>query len=184
MIQIHFFPALTGISLLWLMVRAAVWIKQRRISLRRDAQLLPVYICLIVVARFTFFPLETVDGVIQPLEFDAAQVLPFRINRIPIVNLLDYDTPQEAWLNLIGNVAMFVPIGIVWPAVFRQLRTPCRAIAAGFGFSLCIEVLQLPFYRRCSDINDLILNTTGFLLGYGIWLLAKEIRRIHKRRVR
>ncbi|MBR5859317.1 MAG: VanZ family protein, partial [Clostridia bacterium] len=46
-------------------------------------------------------------------------------------------------------------------------------IAAGAGVSLLIEILQLPFYDRVSDIDDLLLNTLGFAIGYGIYRLVK-----------
>ena len=82
---------------------------------------------------------------------------------------------KEALLNLIGNAAMFIPLGIVWPAVFKKLNTHGKVIAAGVGVSLAIEILQLPFFDRATDIDDLILNSAGFLLGYGIYLLAKRI---------
>ena len=81
-------------------------------------------------------------------------------------------------LNLIGNTAMFIPLGIVWPSVFKKLDTPWKVIAAGVGFSVCIEILQLPFYDRVSDVDDLILNTAGCLVGYGIYALAKWIRKM------
>ncbi|MBQ1281708.1 MAG: VanZ family protein, partial [Oscillospiraceae bacterium] len=73
-----------------------------------------------------------------------------------------------------GNSAMFIPVGVIWPAVYRELRTHGRAITAGIGFSLCIELLQLPFYDRVTDIDDLILNTLGYLAGYGILLLVRR----------
>ena len=72
---------------------------------------------------------------------------------------------------------MFIPIGIIWPAVFRKLDTHRKIIAAGVGFSLCIEILQLPFFDRVTDIDDLILNSLGFLMGYGIYLLVKKSRK-------
>ena len=83
---------------------------------------------------------------------------------------------KEALLNLIGNTAMFIPLGIVWPAVFKRLNTHGKVIAAGVGISLTIEILQLPFFNRATDIDDLILNSAGFLMGYGIYLAV--VRRI------
>ena len=149
--------------------------KNKKCEWKRELQLILVYICLIVVARFTFCPFGKVDGKIQPLIFDVANAFPPRINWIPMVNLLDYEVFSEILLNLIGNTAMFIPIGIVWPVCFKQLNTHGKVIAAGIGFSLAIEILQLPFYDRVSDVDDLILNTAGFLIGYGIYLLVKKI---------
>ena len=146
MIQIPFAAAMLLVSFLWILVRAAVCINQKHISWKREAQLMLVYICIVVVMRFTFFPFSKVGGRIQPLLFDAAAVFPPRINLIPFVNLLNYEIYKEMLINVIGNTTMFIPLGIVWPSVFRKLNTHGKVIGAGIGFSLCIEILQLPFY--------------------------------------
>lgn len=175
MIVISYPVLICVITAISLMLRAAVWIRQKEILWRREIQLLPVYICIIVVARFTFFPFSKINGQIQPLIFDAATVFPPRVNFLPFVHLRDYQVFQEAMLNIIGNTAMFIPLGIVWPAVFKELNTHGKVLAAGAGFSLCIEILQLPFYDRVTDIDDLILNSLGFAAGYGIYLLVRWI---------
>ena len=166
-----------AISCAWVLIRTANAVRQKHFSWKRELQLMLVYICIIVVTRFTFFPFSKVNGQVQPLIFDAAQMFPFRINLRPFVYLFDYPTMREALLNLIGNTAMFIPLGIVWPSVFRQLDTHKKVLAAGFGYSLCIEIIQLPFFSRVSDIDDLILNTLGFAMGYGIFLLVKKLRK-------
>lgn len=169
------------ISCIWLAVRFFCWLKTKKFSWKRELELLTVYICIVVVVRFTFFPFDKIDGRLQPLLFDAARAFPFRINRIPFVNLMDYPERRSALLNIIGNTTMFLPLGIVWPAVYRKLNTHKKVIAAGVGVSLCIEILQLPFFDRVSDIDDLILNSVGFLAGYGIFLLFRIIRNQIKR---
>ena len=174
MLAISYSSMLAAISILWLLVRAAVFIKTGRLNWKREAQLLLVYVCLIVVARFTFFPLSKVNGQVQPLLFDAARMLPLRINLVPLVHLLDYPVFREAMLNLIGNTAMFLPVGVLWPLVYRELNTHTRVLSAGAGFSLCIEILQLPFFDRVTDIDDLLLNFLGFLMGYWLYLLFKK----------
>ena len=177
MIKITYPEMLLAISALWIAVRAFFAVKNKRIDIKRELQLILVYVCLIVVARFTFCPLRKVDGVIQPLLFDPANILPFRINLIPFVNLFDYDIFSEALINFIGNTAMFIPLGIVWPIVFKELDTPLKNLTAGAGFSLLIEILQLPFFDRVSDVDDLLLNTIGFAMGYGIYKLARLFKK-------
>lgn len=172
MIQIPYCTMFSTITVLWILLRMLVAYRSRTLSWKREAQLVLVYICIVVVVRFTFCPFGKVNGRIQPLLFDPANYFPFRINLLPFVHLLDYPTKGEILLNLIGNTAMFLPLGIVWPLAFRQLDTHRNVMAAGFGCSLCIELLQLPFFSRVSDIDDLILNTLGFALGYGIYLLV------------
>lgn len=182
MIAISCTSVMLGITLLWMLVRGVVCLRRRSVFWKRELQLLLVYICIMVVTRFTFFPFSKVDGHVQPLLFDPGKILPLRINVLPVVYLFDYPVFREALINFAGNTAMFIPLGIVWPAVFRQLDTPGKAIAAGVGYSLLIEVLQLPFFDRVSDIDDLILNSLGVVMGYGIYLLAKTAIRLTKRR--
>ena len=90
MMEIPYRTAVAGISLVWLAVRGISWVRQKKICLRRELELLVVYICLIVVARFTFFPFGKVDGHIQPLLFDAAAMWPPRYNLKPVIYLTDY----------------------------------------------------------------------------------------------
>ena len=177
MLNINYGTLCLMITGIWILIRAAVGIKTKKISWKREIQLLLVYICIVVVARFTFFPFSKVNGQIQPLVFDLSKAFPPRINLVPVVHLMDYPEMRKAMLNLIGNTTMFIPLGIVWPSVFPQLDCHKKVIAAGVGASLCIEILQLPFFDRVSDIDDLILNSLGFLVGYGIYLLVKKLRR-------
>lgn len=176
MIPISYSAAAGILTLLWLLVRFAVYRKRGRLCWQRETQLLLVYICLVVVLRFTFFPFEKVDGKLQPLIFDAANALPFRINLIPFVHLMAYPDRRSALLNLVGNTAMFIPLGIIWPWVFPQLNTHIKAMAAGIGVSLTIELLQLPFHARVTDIDDLMLNSLGYFLGYLLCLLVRRLK--------
>lgn len=177
MVKISYTFVICLISILWLLIRGFVYAKHRSINWKRELQLLLVYICIIVVVRFTFFPFSKVNGHIQPLLFDAVRLFPPRINLLPFVDLMDHPTLQEALLNIIGNTTMFIPLGVIWPIVYKQLDSHGKVIAAGVCFSLSIEVLQLLFVDRVSDIDDLILNSAGFLAGYGIYLLWNTVRK-------
>lgn len=180
MLQISYPVLFAIISLIWVLVRFYCARKTGHFSWKREAQLMLVYICIVVVVRFTFFPFFKVNGKIEPLVFDPATVFPLRINLIPFVNLFDYEVFKELLINVIGNTTMFIPLGIVWPSVFKELNTHGKVIAAGVGVSLTIEILQLPL-DRVSDVDDLILNTLGYVIGYGIYLLVKRIKRLVKK---
>ena len=176
MIQISYGAMILAVSIIWCVIRVIVALCNKRVDVVRELQLLLVYVCIVVIIRFTFCPFGTVDGRIQPLLFDAERILPFRINLIPFVYLFDYETVREIMLNLLGNSLMFVPVGIVYPIVYKKLNTHVKVIAAGIGFSLAIELLQLLFFDRVSDVDDLILNSLGYVLGYLIYLLVKRIK--------
>ena len=176
MIAISYGTMFLFISTIWCVNRAIIWAKNKNIDWNRELQLLLVYICIVVISRFTFCPFGKIDGQIQPLIFDVEQILPFRINLFPFVYLFDYETMRAAILNIVGNTFMFVPVGIVFPIVYKKLDTHIKAITAGIAISLTIEILQLPFYNRVSDIDDLILNSLGYILGYFLYLGVSRIK--------
>lgn len=181
-IQISYTSMVVLISIIWCLVRVLCAVKSKRVAWKRELQLLLVYICIIVVARFTFFPFSKVNGEIQPLIYESTRVFPFRINLIPLVKLFDYPEMRDILINVLGNTAMFIPLGVVWPSAYKSLDTHKKVISAGVGVSLCIEIMQLPFYDRVSDVDDLLLNSLGFIIGYLLYLLAKligkKVRRI------
>ncbi|HEY0738347.1 MAG TPA: VanZ family protein [Herpetosiphonaceae bacterium] len=106
--------------------------------------------------------------------------------RLPIqmVNLIPFKTIlagiQRGGLlfnvNVLGNIVAFVPLGVLVPALSRRLSVPAAVLAAGAFVSVSIEVLQWLFARRVADIDDVILNVVGALMGYGCaLLLAKDV---------
>jgi glycopeptide antibiotics resistance protein len=84
--------------------------------------------------------------------------------------------------NIAGNMAMFIPTGIVLPVEYKELAGFWKTVAAGALLSLSIEILQLPFPSRASDVDDLILNTLGVAVGYGIYAAVKRLtgKRYHE----
>ena len=176
MVEISFLFLEIAFAAIWLMIRIAIWIKEKYIDWMREAILLLMYINLAVILRFTFFPMSKVDGHIQPLVFDVATAFPFRVNLLPLVKLFDYDSKKDLLLNVIGNAAMFVPSGIVLTIVYKRLNTFGKVLLVGVGISLCIEIIQLPFSVRATDVDDLILNTIGVIVGYGIYTLVQCVR--------
>lgn len=161
----------------WIVIRVIVWIRNRKIDWKREALLLLMYVNLAVIIRIVFFPMERSYGKVQPLLFDPGAILPFKIILSPFVRMFDFETKTGALINVTGNVAMFIPSGIILPILYRKLDRFRKVVAAGALISLCIEILQLPLSTRTSDINDLILNTAGTAIGYGIYALAKSVIR-------
>ncbi|MBE6990551.1 MAG: VanZ family protein [Ruminococcaceae bacterium] len=177
MIEISFFTLEVAFTAIWLLIRIIIWVKQKRVDWRREAVLLLMYINLAVIIRFVFFPRTLVAGHVQPLVFEMAAIFPLRINLVPLAHLFDYGSVRDTIWNVVGNAAMFIPSGIVLPIVYRKLNSFWKVVAAGASISLCIEILQLPFASRASDIDDLILNTLGVVVGYGIYAAIKRFRR-------
>lgn len=100
----------------------------------------------------------------------------FGINLLPLVDMLN-DPVRSAVLNLL-NILMFVPLGLLLPAIWPNYRSLRRMALTGFGFSLSIELIQI-FSWRLTDIDDLLTNTLGAVLGY---YLFQQIHHILKQK--
>ncbi len=81
---------------------------------------------------------------------------------------------EYAVMNTAGNIFAFLPLGILCPVLFKPLRRWFRMAAVGFLVSLAIETLQLLTGAGVFDVDDLILNTIGTLLGYAVLQLLKR----------
>ena len=102
------------------------------------------------------------------------------------INLVPFQIFVDAWteavskhnfqpliISLAGNIGIFVPLGLFIPLLWR--RTLKQTVLAAFLVSLSIELCQLS-QARCSDIDDLWMNTLGALIGWWVyWLLQRFI---------
>ena len=75
-----------------------------------------------------------------------------------------------AFLNLGGNIIGFLPFGY-------RFRNGLLTGLLGFSLSLFVECAQLVWKVGCFDVDDLILNTLGAFIGYGIFVICNQLRR-------
>ena len=72
------------------------------------------------------------------------------------------------WRNIILNILMFVPLGFMIPLLFKKCKRWYITYLKGFGATLFIEILQLISKRGIFELDDIINNTLGCIIGYGI----------------
>jgi glycopeptide antibiotics resistance protein len=82
-------------------------------------------------------------------------------------------------INFLGNLFAFVPMGLIPPLILRRRITPRQVALFSLTLSLMIEVPQFLTGRRVADVDDLILNTAGGLLGYAMVVLVRGRSRSH-----
>lgn len=90
------------------------------------------------------------------------------LNRVPLV-----DTEP---IDMLGNVLVFLPLGVLLPIVAR-VDSALRVLLSAVMLSLTMELLQLVnaitgHGGHIADVNDLLANTVGAVLGYGIFRMA------------
>lgn len=89
---------------------------------------------------------------------------------------------RDPFFILIGNILLFVPFGFLFPLAVEQMKKTKRAtsfvliVGMSMLLSIFIEINQFLFTYRVADIDDVILNTTGGLVGAICYRLAKIIK--------
>ena len=68
--------------------------------------------------------------------------------------------------NVIGNICVFVPFGVFLPKLFVKCKNIFLTILFSFEVSLCVEIVQLVTKVGSFDVDDLLLNTLGGLVGF------------------
>lgn len=91
-------------------------------------------------------------------------------------------TPQEHAF-VIENILLFVPFGVLFPMAVEGSqnggsrmtdRLSRCTVVFGFLCSVCIETVQLITERGYCQLDDVVMNTLGSLVGYIIFLIAKK----------
>lgn len=83
----------------------------------------------------------------------------------------------QVWLNPLLNVAMFFPLGALLPLAAKPFQRWYWMLATGMGTSLVIEMFQYILGRGQADVDDLICNTLGTMLGYCLCMLSVSLIR-------
>lgn len=89
---------------------------------------------------------------------------------------------KAAWRNIILNYAMLIPLGIMLPMKTKWFQTFWKTYLAGFSFSLCIELIQLIYNKGIFECDDLLGNTVGTMIGYGLFAVILSIKNLIKKK--
>ena len=83
-----------------------------------------------------------------------------------------------SWRNIILNICMFVPLGILLPMGIRFFRSFWKVSLTGFLLTVFIEASQLLLKRGMFELDDLMDNTLGTMIGYGLYVLGVYLLQI------
>lgn len=84
------------------------------------------------------------------------------------ISLLKYEL-----LDFAENIVLYIPLGLLFPLSFEKIRFP-QCLLGGFGLSFAIEMIQ-PFIGRYCNIDDIICNTLGAVVGYLAFLIISKL---------
>lgn len=105
--------------------------------------------------------------------WQSANLIPFRT--IELYLAPSPLNPAIRMQNLAGNVLLFIPFGVLLPLLIHRFHSIIRTTVGSAAFSLFYEVVQLLFGFGSFDVDDVLLNTIGGMIGYGLfyaWRIA------------
>jgi glycopeptide antibiotics resistance protein len=151
---------------------AAVWgaVRMRAGAPLRRAAVESVFAgYLLALAAVVALPFGRVHGL-------QGQQVAASINLVPFATVFGLipEFPGQVVRQLAGNAVLFAPLGFLSPVIFAHLRMPLALAFAALAVSLGIEVVQLALRlmslsQRSFDVDDVILNVIGALIGYALW---------------
>lgn len=161
---ISVFPVVAVLSLVCYL--PIYFLQRKKIGKRPFLRHLTIYALLGVIFSILFITIF-MWGVpqIAPAEYRFYNLVPF----IWVRETYEMGAAKMFW-QLSMNIVMLIPFGIFLPAVFPNMRRWFKTAIVIFLFMLCIECVQY-FIGRSADVDDLIMNTAGGMLGYGIFRL-------------
>jgi glycopeptide antibiotics resistance protein len=93
------------------------------------------------------------------------------------INLVPFSDTDIDVIGYLLNVVLFLPLGIILPFLWAEFRNYMSVMLVGAALSLGIELSQL-VNNRATDIDDLILNTFGAILGFLIYRLICRVLKL------
>ena len=100
-------------------------------------------------ARYNFVPLKTIRWYLE----------------LPKITTDSY-LLRHGYINLIGNIVMFIPLGLLLPKVCKPMKQFWTFLLSAIVGIVAMEVLQLLSGLGICDVDDLILNLFGAMIGY------------------
>ena len=113
------------------------------------------------------YKIEGLRGLINIIPFKE-MIETLSDNSIPIMNPIR---------NIVGNILIFIPLGFFIPIINPNFKKIVKVTLIGFFASLSIEILQIFTMGNVCDIDDVIFNTIGVLIGIVIYKLFIKLKK-------
>lgn len=123
------------------------------------------YLCMMLI---NIVGIPTLNEFIRMSQLGKAIFNP-NINLIPFSDGLSF--------SFIANIFLFIPLGFLCPLISSAYARVKNVFFIGLGLSLFIEIVQLFTLYRATDINDLLTNVIGALIGYCCFRFVEKIQR-------
>lgn len=144
-------------------------LKEKGIKITRQLGYLGL-ICsffIVLIATILFIP---IINTFTNLTFNLGS----NLNLIPFGWLREPDVINQIINEVLPNVIMLIPLGFFLPIVFKKMRKIYNTAIIVFLTTVSVELIQY-FVGRSTDIDDIILNILGGIIGYGIFIVFNRL---------
>lgn len=155
----------------YVIIRAIILLRShRRFSLKHELLLTIYVLYLVSLASVVFFPdrKEMFGDNGEYLILPVYSTIPGHMT-FGILEEFGFWS-REFLINIFGNIIVFIPVGFLTPLVQKRARNVKNALCFAVVFPLCIEFVQA-FIGRTADIDDVVLNFSGLMLGWLIYAI-------------
>lgn len=142
--------------------------------------LLVIYLLFLVRVIIFKYPVPVLRGIMDEWELGNAKagVATANLTLFKTIRMyIRYYDRLNGFDNLFGNVLAFMPLGVLIPMAFPGMDHWWEVLLHSFWLSLCIELFQLVSHFGAFDVDDILLNTVGGVLGFAVFILARWIYR-------
>lgn len=139
---------------------------------------------IITIILFAVYVLALCYFLFFAENFGRSDTSAFHYNFVPLKEISRYLTYYQTIgigrviLNLLGNVIAFIPMGMLLPMMFSSKMKGFTVILLSLELSIVVEVLQLFTRVGSCDVDDVILNTLGGIVGYIIYCIGRRVRSV------
>ncbi|TYS17500.1 VanZ family protein [Rossellomorea vietnamensis] len=163
-------PAIV-IIVLWIIIKSIKIIyRNGKLDLKQEIINLLFLVSVLWIIGMTIFPIEI--GI--PHRYGPSN------NFVPLSSIKDLMSHSYFMVplrNIAGNIILFVPLGFMLPLKFNKFNSVLMVGLVGLLSSTFIELIQLWLPIRAIDVDDILLNTLGSMIGF---LLLKTFKRIYQ----
>jgi len=93
------------------------------------------------------------------------------------IYIMPYVDKRIVLTNLLGNIMVFLPLGYLLPLLWKKFRHGLIIVMLSTFLSMSIEIIQGYLRIGVLDIDDVLLNVLGGLIGYIIFVLVERLRK-------
>lgn len=165
MIAIPYIYIVAILIVIWAIYRIIVLIKSKEKNILREVAINIFFIYFLILINLTICKMDMLQ-----IRFQHK----FYVNYIPFIETINMFKDNFMGIgntiyNVVGNILLFVPLGFFIPLLFEKKNKIINIALYGFYASLAIELIQLITAINLTDIDDIMFNTLGAILGFFIY---------------